>query len=220
MPTLPVFPFAKTFFYPYNIQLPGWIVEKTDNWMVMLGMGILLISLVGSALGGRPDDGVPPPPDGWGSFHLMTEQRTDTGTGQESSEKEHGMSVCVTNLVSFSVTLTWQDEAANRPFLTNQPDELGLTVASPAGESKSDKKTASQGSVKLEFTFPVTDKTAATKTSKAGFGPWAISVEIGICGDQTPIIPDPGGRRTVADTGNAYTLEISYTYYMKSSGGM
>jgi len=212
------YPPVKTFFYPYNIQWSGWIVEKTDNWMVMLGTGILLISLVGSALGGQPDNGRPPPSGGDYHFMLTTAKKTDTGTGQENSEREHGMSVCVTNLVSFSVTLTWQDEPANRPGLTNQPDELGLTVASPAGESRSDKKSASQGSVKLDFAFPVTDKTAASKTSKAGQGPWTINVEIGICGDQTPLIPGP--FRTVADTGNAYTLEITYTYYEKMKGAM
>lgn len=193
-------------------------MEKTDNWMVMLGTGIMLISLVGSALGGLPEPRRPDIPDGGGTFHIMSEKKTDTGTGQENSEKEHGMSVCVTNLVTFSVTLTWQDEPANRPGLTNQPDELGLSVASPAGETKSDKKSASQGSVTLDFAFPVTEKTAASKASKAGQGPWTITVEIGVCGDQTPLIPGP--FRTVADAGNAYTVEISYTYYMKSAGGM
>ena len=129
------------------------------------------------------------------------------------------MSVCVTNLVTFSVGLTWQDEAASRPGLTNQPDELGLSIASPAGEARSDKKSASQGSVNVDYSYPVTEKTAASKTSRAGMGPWTINVEIGICGDQTPFIPDPGGFRTVADTGNAYTLEITYTYYEKVKGG-
>ena len=186
--------------------------------MVMLGMGILLISLVGAALGGQPDKGPPPPPDGGGSFQLKTVSQTITGTGQESTERDHGISVCATNLVTFTVTLTWQDEPANRPGLTNQPDELGLSVASPAGETRSDKKSASQGSVKLDFAFPVTEKTAASKASKAGQGPWTITVEIGVCGDQTPLIPGP--FRTVADAGNAYTVEISYTYYMKSAGGM
>jgi hypothetical protein len=194
-------------------------VEKTDSWMVMLGMGILLISLVGSALGGRPEGPPPPPPGGGGSFELKTVTQTVTGSGTENSEKEHGMSICVTNLVTFSVSLSWQDEGASRPGLTNQPDELGVTVASPAGESRSDKQSASKGSVKVDFAFPVTNKTAASKTSRAGMGPWTIMVEIGPCGDQTPLVPDPLGLRTVADGGNAYTLEITYTYYEKAKGG-
>lgn len=194
-------------------------MEKTDNWMLMLGAGIMLVSIVGSALGAQPYNPPPPGPDGGGSFELKTVRTTVTGSGNENSEKEHGMSICVTNLATFSLVLTWQDEAANRPGLTNQPDELGLTVASPAGESKSDKKTASQGSVKLDYSYPVTNKTAASKTSRAGMGPWTITVEIGACGDQTPAIPDPLGLRTVADNGNAYTLEITYTYYEKAKGG-
>ena len=207
----------KTFFYPYNIQWSGWIVEKTDSWMVMLGMGILIFSLVGSALGGRPDNPPPPNGDGGGSFQLKTVSQTITGSGSENSEKDHGMSVCVTNMATFTVALTWQDEPAARPGLTNQPDELGISVASPSGEAKSDKKSASQGSVNVEYTYPVTEKTAASKTSRAGQGPWTIMVEIGVCGDQTPRFPG-GGLRTVADTGNAYTLEITYTYYEKAKG--
>lgn len=195
-------------------------MEKTDNWMVMLGMGILLISLVGSALGGRPDNGAPPVPEGGGTLMLMPGSQTFTGTGQENDQKEFNITINFTNLVSFSAKLTWQDEPANRPGLTNQPDELGMTVASPAGETRTDKKSASQGEVSLEFTFPVTEKTAASKTSKAGLGPWMINVEIGPCGDQTPAVPDPFNRRTVADNGNAFTLEISYKYYMKSKGAM
>jgi hypothetical protein len=145
--------------------------------------------------------------------------QTVTGSGSENTEKEHGMSICVTNLVTFSVSLSWQDEGASRPGLTNQPDELGVTVASPAGESKSDMQSASQGSVKVDFSFPVTNKTAASKTSRAGMGPWTVMVEIGACGDQTPLVPDPFGLRTVADAGNAYTLEITYTFYEKAKGG-
>ena len=182
----------------------------------MLGMGILIISLVGSALGGQPDIPRPPDEDGDGSFELQTVTQTVTGSGNENSEKDHGITVDKTNLVTFSVTLTWQDEPANRPGLTNQPDELGIAVASPAGEAKSDSQSASQGSVSVDYAYPVTEKTAASKTSRAGMGPWAITVEVGNCGDQTPLIPGP--FRTVADTGNAYTLEITYTYYEKAKG--
>ena len=191
-------------------------MAKTDNLMVMLGTVILIVSLVGSAVGGQPDNRPPPPPPGQGGFELKTAQQTITGSGSENSEKEHGMSVCVTNLVTFSVSLTWQDEGAARPGQTNQPDELGISVASPAGEAKSQKATT--GSAKVDYSFPVTEKSAASKTSRAGMGPWSVNVEIGTCGDNTPLIPDPLGLRTTPDTGNAYTLEITYTYYEKAKG--
>jgi hypothetical protein len=190
-------------------------VEKTDSWMVMLGMGILVISLVGSALGGRPEGPPPPSQDNGGTFELKTVTQTLTGSGSENTDKDYNITVNFTNVATFSAELTWQDEAASRPGLTNQPDELGMTVASPAGETRSDKKTASAGDVKLDFSYPVTNKTAASKTSKAGMGPWTVSVNVGVCGDQTPLIPDPLGLRTVADTGNAFTLKVTYTYFEK-----
>jgi hypothetical protein len=193
-------------------------VQKTDNLMVILGTVILLISIVGSALGGQPDNGPPPPPDGGGSFQLTTVSQTITGSGQENSQKDYNITVNYTNVATFSAKLSWQDEPANRPGQTNQPDELGLTAASPAGEARSDKKTASQGEVTLDFAFPVTEKTAASKTSKAGMGGWTVTVEVGVCGDHTPLVPDPLGLRTTPDTGNAFTLEISYTYFMKAKG--
>jgi hypothetical protein len=49
-------------------------------------------------------------------------------------------------------------------------------------------------------------------------GMWTLTVEVGPCGDQTPAVADPLGLRTVADNGNAYTLEITYTYFMKAKG--
>jgi hypothetical protein len=190
-------------------------VEKTDSWMVMVGMGILIISLVGSALGGRPEGPPPPSPDGGGTFQLATVDQTVTGSGSENSNKDYNITVNHTNVATFTATLTWQDEAAPRPGQTNQPDDLGMTVASPAGETRSDKKTASQGEVNLNFAYPVTAKTAASKTSKAGMGPWTVTVEVGVCGDNTPLVPDPLGLRTTPDTGNAFTLKITYTYFEK-----
>jgi hypothetical protein len=49
-------------------------------------------------------------------------------------------------------------------------------------------------------------------------GNWDITVHVGTCGDQTPRFPG-AGLRTVADTGNAYTLSYSYSYYAKVKGG-
>jgi hypothetical protein len=190
-------------------------VEKTDSWMVMLGMGILVISLVGSALGGQPEPKPFGVQDNGGTFELKTVTQTITGSGSENTNKDYNITVNFTNVATFSAELTWQDEAAPRPGQTNQPDDLGMTVASPAGETRSDKKTASQGDVKLDFSYPVTAKTAATKTSKAGMGPWTVSVEVGVCGDNTPLVPDPLGLRTTPDTGNAYTLKVTYTYFEK-----
>jgi len=186
----------------------------------MLGIGVLLISLMGAAAGGKPGTGLPPPSSQGGKFELKTVPLpTLTGTGQENSDSQASFSVNVTNLVSLTVTLTWEDEANADSRHTNTPDELGLSVTSPANESKSEPPVAAtQGSAGVSFTFPVTEKTVNSKTSKAGMGSWKIVVSVGNCGDQVPRF-NIFGQRTFADTGNAYTLDIECNYFAKVKGG-
>ncbi len=72
-----------------------------------------------------------------------------------------------------------------------------------------------QGKVTLTYTYPVTNKSAAQKASKLGMGAWDVVVVVGACGPQEPLIPDITGRRTIADSGNAFTVSISYDYYAR-----
>jgi hypothetical protein len=95
-----------------------------------------------------------------------------------------------------------------RPDGTSQSDSASNTHAASGGA----------GSVELSFEFNVTNKTAAKKTSKEATGNWDIMVHVGTCGDQAPMI-GPGVFRTVADTGNSFTLKVSYTYYVLKEKG-
>ena len=196
-------------------------MEKTDTWMVMLGIVILLVALGGAATGARPEAPAVTAQSS-GTWTLITINQTESGQGNENSDHAYNVSVGFTNLVSMDLKLTWKDESPARTGLTNQPDELGLQASSPTGETRSNKASntvGGEGSVALGFTFNVTQKSAASKTSKTGMGDWNITVHVGTCGDQTPRVPDPFGLRTVKDTGNAYTLSYSYSYYAKVKGG-
>ncbi|MGQ9583248.1 MAG: hypothetical protein ACUVV6_07020 [Thermoplasmatota archaeon] len=192
-------------------------LERNDRRMLFLGLGVAVVALALAGAAGGPGPGggeVPFPPPS-----LVTVSAPPfTGTGEESSETTFNLTIEETNLVELRATLTWQDEAASRPGLTNEPDALSLTVSSPEGESKSASDTSSSGSVTVTFTYNVTEASAARNQSKRGTGGWNFVVEVGSCGDQEPLIPDPLGLRTVADTGNAFTLTVSYSHYVRAGG--
>ncbi len=191
-------------------------LERNDRRMLLLGLCVVAVALAlaGTTSGPKPSDGgTPPPPP-----QLVTAQVSLTNSGGENSETTFNLHIDETNLVEVSVTLSWQDEPASRPGLTNGPDELTITVSSPEGESRTGTDTSTSGSVTVRFTYNVTESTAAKSTSKRGMGAWDIVVEVGACGDQEPFVPDPLGLRTVADEGNAFTVSVSYSYFTKSAG--
>ncbi|MEM2870238.1 MAG: hypothetical protein QW379_07465 [Thermoplasmata archaeon] len=178
--------------------------------MLVLGLGVTVVALALAGVTGGPET-KPYALPGGKKAELTSVQTSFAGQGSENSETQFSVVINDTNLVEVIVTLTWQDEAASRIGLTNEPDTLGVTVSSPEGESRSDS--GNSGSVSVRFAFNVTEDTALKKPSKRGMGTWDVVVEVGACGDQEPFIPDPLGLRTVADTGNAFTLTIVYNYY-------
>lgn len=194
------------------------MLEKNDNRMVMLFGIVMIISVVGVIQGGPPSAAAPTAPTS-GKYELQSGQLSLTSTGTENSEKVYNVSLNYTNIVSVSVTLTWTDEANADSRHTNTPDTLGATVKSPEGEEKNGQDTKSQGSVNVKYNFTVTEKTVTQKTSKRGMGGWEVAVNVGTCGDQEPLIPDILGFRTIADSGNAYEVQISFQYYAKAKGG-
>lgn len=202
-------------------------LEKNDLRMLLMGLAILIVSLALAFLLGGPEvgdgggDQTPPVPE------LAAGRASFTGTGTENSDTEFTADINVTNIVNVTVTLTWNDEPDVTDFQgrhQNQPDELGVTAASPEGPSQT--KSASNthaasggaGSAAVSFEFNVTNKTAVKKVSKEGQGNWVLSVHVGTCGDQVPVI-GPAIFRTEADTGNSFTLTISYSYYILKEEG-
>lgn len=96
-----------------------------------------------------------------------------------------------------TITLTWQDEAAQAPR-TNQPDTFVVRVM--------------QGEAEIAASEEISSGTI-TLTLPAAPGDYTILVEAVDCGDQTvdgPLGPLPVAQANVADTGNAWTLEITH----------
>lgn len=194
-------------------------LERNDQRMLLIGVAILIVALALAGLMGKPagpaSAGTPQP----SQLVQQTGQRSFTGYGNSNSETTLNITINETNMIGVTFDLTWQDEP-NQARHTNLPDNLGLEVSSPEGEGKSGTKSNAQGGtgeVKLTYSYNVTEKTIAQKTSKRGTGSWNVVVMVGSCGAQEPRIPDPGGYRTVADNGNAYTLTVSYQYFGKET---
>ena len=193
--------------------------------MLFLGVGIVVLSLALAGMLGKPatggGGGTPPS----GKWVLTTGQESFTGTGNENTDTIFNMDINVTNLANVTVKLTWTDEADITNALgrhQNQPDELGATAASPEGESQSKSGInahGASGSVELSFEYSnVTNKTVAKKVYKEGAGSWSLGVHVGSCGDQTPVL-GPGIVRTIADNSNAFTLTVTYSYFVASEKG-
>jgi len=202
-------------------------LEKNDQRMLLMGLAIVIVSLTLAVMLGKPEVGdggggeTPPVPE------LTVGQASYTGVGTENSDTEFTADINLTNIVNVTVTLTWNDEPDVTDIMgrhENQPDELGVTVASPEGLSQTDSASNTHaasggaGSVAVSFGFNVTEKTAVRKVSREGQGNWVISVHVGVCGDQVPVI-GPGIIRTEADTGNSFTLTVSYSYYILKERG-
>ena len=211
------FPTAKHFSTFNSYSGSGEALEKNDRLMASMGVAVLVLSLALAGLLGKPAVATVTPIIPHGDWELKTGQQTITGSGNANSEVQQTVNISQTNIAKLTIELTWQDEA-NSARHTNTPDELGLDIKSPEGEAKSGKATnpqGGQGKVTLTYTYPVTNKSVAQKTSKLGAGAWDVVVVVGACGPQEPLIPDITGRRTIPDAGNAFTLSISYDYYAR-----
>ena len=195
-------------------------LEKNDQRMLLIGMAVAILALALAGLLGKPAGPAAATTTAPSQLVLRTGQQSFTGYGNANSDTSLNMTINVTNIVNVTLDLTWQDEP-NSARHTNQPDQLGLEAKSPEGEGReSGLKSNPQGGtgeVKLEYTFNLTEKSASQKTSRRGTGNWDIIVRVGACGAQEPRIPDPGGFRTVADNGNAFTLTVSFEYYARET---
>jgi len=134
----------------------------------------------------------------------------------EGSESIHKSLVDEANVMAISFILTWSDEADADNRHTNEPDSFTIKVESPDGSYTDEfsDKNSNGGAGRIECSFSLFDE--ANPPSEFPFlngtGEWDIIISV-IAGDQEPLIPSLFGMRSFADTGNDFTLEISYDYY-------
>lgn len=96
-----------------------------------------------------------------------------------------------------TLALAWEDEAAAAPRV-NQPDTFSVRIVASNGTELAAAESA-EGAI--ELTFPATP------------GDYTVEVTAVSCGDQTvngPLGPLPVTQGNTADTGNAWTLDVSH----------
>jgi hypothetical protein len=114
----------------------------------------------------------------------------------------------LSNIRSVTFTLRWTDEPDARINLNNEPDEFTLEVSPPNATVES--ATSTTGTVQVTITYDPPN----TEPYYNGTGEYIVTVMCGVCGDHEPII-NIIGIRGVEDTGNAWTLEVSYQVFVQ-----
>jgi len=155
------------------------------------------------------------------SYGAGWEQKTGTlaadGTVQENSDApEETMQITDKNVVGVKVTISWSDEPDMQKYgrtYINQPDELGIRAVSPWNESMEGSalnvyaSTGGKGEVSLSFNVTQTKYNGVN-----GTGDWKLTAFAKACGDNFPRFGVVG----FTDTGNAYTVSLEWTYYVKA----
>ncbi len=122
------------------------------------------------------------------------------------------------NLIAMEFTLTWRDEDDAGYRFDNQPDRFSLTV-SPAWnnslEQTSEQSNPHNGEgrifIRIEVFGQINPK---YDPYYDGLGEYVVIVNCIECGNQEPTVSIIGIREQ-ADTGNDWTLDVKYVYYLK-----
>ncbi|MBM4250190.1 MAG: hypothetical protein FJ149_12370 [Euryarchaeota archaeon] len=164
---------------------------------------------VGSAAGqGDGGGGKPVSYDGW------TAQSGSGGASGTATEAQPGtpdsLAIEDKNLVSVQFVLKWTDEPDNDRLHQNQPDELGVSVVSPWGANQTasaKNPQGAEGSVTVSF-----DVVQTKYDGTNGTGEWEFTV---FCKDAGDHMPKRIGVLKWIDSGNAYTLEITWKFFTR-----
>ena len=130
----------------------------------------------------------------------MLQSFTESGIIQENSEEHFEYFVDVMWCGQVWVTLTW-DAGEQSSFIsgTNDPDQVGFELISPAGQTYSEQPSAS-GSLEQSYYLP------EPEDETSNWGVWTMTIICGDCGDDH----GPLGFRTSSDTDSAYSLSLEF----------
>jgi hypothetical protein len=191
---------------------------RNDRIIISLGIVIVIIALVGAAVGGAPkafeeDEEPPEDPHSWPIRPSSTKHITG-----EVLEENSNTTITIKDINESYVTevffeLHWEDEDnlkdAGVYKVQNQPDEFKFTVVSPWDEMFFSEIGASDygGSGIIEMNIFVPEDYAA-------IGDWRITIYCGDCGDQVLVGEIIGEGPTVEeDTGNGWELTYYYQFH-------
>ena len=197
----------------------GTPLRKHPVWESQLTVAVALLVIPGLLFGAyaggmdayyRPNGG----PNGnvWDDYVMANGTVSFGGYSSENSQTPQQIEIAASNMLCITFTLSWTDEAdsgSGLRALTNQPDEFGLSVAAPNGTTAESQMIANSHGA--EGTVSVHMDMAPQRPRFDDNGTFEVIVMCGQCGDQTSRL----GFRTVADGGNAWTLEVHYGYFAK-----
>ena len=203
--------------------------EAKDKGVIGLGVVITLVSLIGAfALGDYAVHAVAATSSSSDPFAKFKDMQANANVTSQTVEGTAGtpqwLDIGDLNLYHMNVTLTWTDEpdAARH---TNQPDTFQLVVTAPDGRTEQGSAAnvhGAPGTVAVTLDRNITKEVQSNKDLKkktadpTWTGKWNFNVTCVSAGDQTPNLgPDPIHLRDIADNGNAWSMEISWTFKSK-----
>jgi len=139
-----------------------------------------------------------------GGMTQLSESLTFSGQTNEGGSTENAVEISSDQIMMVKATLSWNDdETAGGPMSENDPDTFSVTITSPTGETVTGSSSDS-GTASVEF------KVNETASGAELTGPWAVIVNCEDAGDIHT--GGPLGALSWPDTGNAWTLSVSYVY--------
>ena len=173
-------------------------MNANDRKMTMFGIFVVIIAIIGAFVSEMP---------------AIFKEATDTeiqwvehsevigpypGTLQEGGSTDEPINIDKEQIVSVSVTLTWQDDPNFSNRHTNQPDSFTLSLIPPNGAGE--EKSSDTGSISIDVSID------ENMTAEDYIGEWIIGITLDNAGDHTPIF-GPLGLRDQPDNGNSYELD-------------
>jgi hypothetical protein len=193
-------------------------LHRNDRLIVFIGLIIVVIALIGAAIGGTPklpDDGG----DEVVNFRdwpiVESVQKHVSGSATEQSDEVVVINITEMYITKIYFTLNWLDEAPATGLgdYTNEPDEFNFTVLTPWDEpfESEDRFNEIDAAGVIELTVAIPEKGVET----AALGEWEINIHCGICGNHVPRF-NVGGVREIEDNGNDWVLTYYYEFHSES----
>jgi hypothetical protein len=191
-------------------------MNSKDRNIILAGSMLTFIAIAGALISGKE---LPLPPSGEGAdlagYEVYTDSLGEVATeyGGENTETDHAVVVDFPLVTAVRFTLLWTDEPDSGPRFTNEPDIMTLEVAAPDAAMMSDGP-SDTGSLQVAFTYP--------EPREFPYNEWQVTVKVGDCGDQVPVV-DILGLRAQSDDGNTYVVNGEVDHLARSdesgSGG-
>jgi len=190
-------------------------MHRNDRMIIFLGIIIVVIALVGAAVGGSPKvkkDGEDEEDDYTKWPIKDSDVKHISGSSSENSDETVIFNITDKYVLRITYELNWLDEADTTGLgdYTNQPDSFNFTVLTPWEEAfSSDNVFNPQGNAGL---ITETIEIPEEVIKDGAIGEWTLMIHCGECGDQTPRV-SLGGYRDIQDTGNDWILTRYYEFH-------